>query len=499
MFHRCARIDSASGPAACVAAGRLVIRTVLVTARGEHTMRRKMRAGLAPATALWLPALIFALFAVPAAADNARWGAGYFPNVTLTTQDGAPVRFYDDLVKGKIVAINVIYTTCKYACPLETARLSQVANLLGDRMGRDVFFYSITIDPDHDTPEVLKEYAAKYQAGPGWTFLTGKKEEIELISKKLGLYSAPNPSNPDGHTPMLVIGNEETGQWMRNSALDNPKFLARTIGDWLNSWQTARKSTKSYADVPTFTFDAGEYTFRNHCAACHTIGRGDHLGPDLLGVSATRDREWLARFIVDPDKVRAAGDPIALALRAKYKQMVMPSLDLGSADAAGLIDYIDRQSRPGRDAPKTSGEKTMTAAPAGAHLMPIIDPYLRIQRALNADSLADVKSDARSIAVEAATIGSGGAGMQAAAGEFQEAADLKAARAAFGTLGDAVMIYAKDTGAALDDDVRVAYCPMAQKYCLQKGETIRNPFYGKEMSDCGRITQNIPNLRKYRA
>jgi protein SCO1 len=74
--------------------------------------------------------------------------------------------------------------------------------------------------------------------------------------------------------PMLLIGNEATGQWMRNSAMDNPKFLARTIGDWLNSWQTAKKATKSYADVPAFSFDRGEYTFRNHCAACHTIGKG---------------------------------------------------------------------------------------------------------------------------------------------------------------------------------------------------------------------------------
>ena len=99
-------------------------------------MRRKILAGFAPRAALCLTALVLAAsHAALAAADNARWGAGYFPNVTLTTQDGAPVRFYDDLVKGKIVAINLIYTTCKYACPLETARLSQVAKLLGDRMG----------------------------------------------------------------------------------------------------------------------------------------------------------------------------------------------------------------------------------------------------------------------------------------------------------------------------------------------------------------------------
>src|SRR5206468_891561 len=145
-----------------------------------------IRRAAAHAATLWLVAVMLtAPGAVRARADNSRQGPGYFPNVTLTTQDGASVRFYDDLIKGKIVAINLIYTTCKYACPLETARLSQVAKLLGDRMGRDIFFYSITIDPDVDTPAVLKEYAAKYQAGPGWTFLTGKKDDIETISKKL--------------------------------------------------------------------------------------------------------------------------------------------------------------------------------------------------------------------------------------------------------------------------------------------------------------------------
>ena len=206
-------------------------------------MRWKFWGPAAPAAILWWAAAMFVAFgSVRAAAGDARRGADYFSNVTLTTQDGVDVRFYDDLLKGKIVAINLIYTTCKYACPLETARMAQVAKLLGDRMGRDVFFYSITIDPEHDTPQVLKEYAAKYQAGPGWLFLTGKQADIERISKKLGLYSAPDPSNPDGHMPFLLVGNEETGQWMRNSAVDNPKFLARTIGDWLDSWQSEKRS-----------------------------------------------------------------------------------------------------------------------------------------------------------------------------------------------------------------------------------------------------------------
>jgi protein SCO1 len=457
-------------------------------------MRWKFRALVA-----WLAAAMVVVATVRAAADDARRGADYFSNLTLTTQDGVEVRVYDDLLKGKIVAINLIYTTCKYACPLETARLSQVSKLLGDRMGRDVFFYSITIDPEHDTPEVLKEYAAKYQAGPGWTFLTGKKDEIDIISKKLGLYSPPNPSNPDGHMPFLLVGNEETGQWMRNSAVDNPRFLARTIGDWLDSWRSEKRETlKSYAEVPTrLTLDRGQYTFANHCAACHTIGRGDHLGPDLLGVATTRDRDWLTRFIVDPDKVRTAGDPIALALRAKYKQVVMPRLDMGTGDAAALIDYIDRQSRAVRDAAGPSGvTPTAAAATPGATLTPIIGPYLRIQLALNVDSLAEVTNDARMIASEAAKLGPGTASMQAAAVELQQAGDLKAARAAFARLGDAVMIYAKDSGAAIGDDVKVAYCPMLQKYWLQKGETIRNPFYGKEMSDCGRINAALPRSTK---
>src|SRR6516162_10445469 len=104
------------------------------------------------------------------AADDAD--RSHFPNVELITQDGKKVHFYDDLIKGKIVAIDLIYTTCQYSCPLETARLAQVQKILGDRVGKDIFFYSITIDPKNDTPAVLKAYAKKFHAGPGWTFLT---------------------------------------------------------------------------------------------------------------------------------------------------------------------------------------------------------------------------------------------------------------------------------------------------------------------------------------
>ena len=96
-----------------------------------------------------------------------RWGAEYFPNVPLITQDGKKVRFYDDLLKGKAVVINAIYTHCTDRCPLSTARLAQVQRLLGDRVGNEIFFYSLSIDPERDTPEVLKAYAEKFHVGPG--------------------------------------------------------------------------------------------------------------------------------------------------------------------------------------------------------------------------------------------------------------------------------------------------------------------------------------------
>src|SRR5438067_5494132 len=353
---------------------------------------------------MWLiAALAAAVFSMRVAADNTRWGADYFPNVTLTTHEGKTVHFYDDLIKGKTVAIDLIYTTCQYACPLETARMVQVQRVLGDRVGRDIFFYSITIDPEHDTPAVLKEYAEKYHVGPGWLFLTGKASDIELISRKLGLYTEKDAANPDGHRPMLLVGNETTGQWMRNSALDNPKFLARTIGDWMDSWEDgARKALRSFADAPTVTIDAGEYTFRNHCVACHSIGGGDAIGPDLKGVIAKRDHTWLQRFIARPDQVLADNDPIARALVDKYKQVRMPNLSLTEQDADVLIEYIRRASGDsvatavGRTAPMTpmpgmpdstperlqSRPAAEGAAASSAARSTLIDAYLRLHQAL---------------------------------------------------------------------------------------------------------------------
>jgi protein SCO1/2 len=279
-----------------------------------------------------------------ALADNSRWGSNYFPNVVLTTQNGVRVHFYDDLLKGKIVVIDMIYTHCVDSCPLETARLAQVQRMLGERMGKDVFFYSITLDPKRDTPEVLKAYAEKYRAGPGWFFLTGQKDDIELISRKLGLYSPPDPSNRDGHRAAVLLGNEATGEWIKNSATDNPRFLAIMIGDWLSSWRTGSVSPGiSYAQARQLNIsDKGQYFFSRYCAACHSIGHGDAIGPDLQGITRLRRHDWLARFIRAPDQMLAESDPVAVSLFEKYGQVQMPDLRLADEDVAAIINFLEK-------------------------------------------------------------------------------------------------------------------------------------------------------------
>jgi protein SCO1/2 len=298
---------------------------------------------LASVSALFIAALTLLLFARPVAANGPI--SGHFPNVELTTQDGKKVHFYDDLIKGKLVAIDLIYTTCQYSCPLETARMVQVQKKLGDRVGKDIFFYSISIDPEHDTPSMLKAYMEKFHVGPGWTFLTGKKETIDFLTKRLGLYSDPS-ANPDGHISYLLIGNDAIGQWIRGSALDNPSFQARMIGEFLDNFQhyNPNEEKKAIADGrPIQNFNTGRYLFAKSCIACHTIGRGDKIGPDLMGVTHARSREWLAEMIETPNKLLNGGDPIAAALLKKYT-VRMPNIWIKNDEMNMLISYIEEET-----------------------------------------------------------------------------------------------------------------------------------------------------------
>ncbi len=317
--------------------------------RGDRRAAQIAAGFLLVGTVAWLG------IGLAAAAPN-RWGADYFPNVPLVTHHGKTVRFYDDLIKGKVVAINFIFTSCKDVCPGETARLRQVQKLMDDRVGRDVFMYSISIDPETDTPEVLKEYAEKFRVGPGWLFLTGKAADIKLLQKKLGLL-IEDLEDPLDHNVNLIVGNEATGRWMKRSPYDDPQVLAGLLTDALHNWKVVRKGRRSYTEAALLDkFSRGEYLFRSRCTACHTVGGGDSIGPDLLGVTQKRDPAWLSRWLQFPDRMLAEKDPLAMQLYAKYREVPMPNLGLNDVDVQALVDYMQRESRQVEQANASDGD-----------------------------------------------------------------------------------------------------------------------------------------------
>src|SRR5207237_989750 len=195
---------------------------------------------------------------------------------------------------------------------------------------------------------VIEAYSRRVHVGRGWLFLTGKHEDIQLVSKKLGLASLIDRWNRDGHQPALMVGNESTGEWMRSSAVENPKFLAGMMSD-VFGWNG--KPVRTYAaPVATPRAGKGEFLFNTRCASCHSIGKGDGLGPDLVNVTTLRERAWLARYVAEPDRVLAEGDGVAAALFAKYKDVRMPNLGLNDEEVAALLSHIEQQSRDAREA-----------------------------------------------------------------------------------------------------------------------------------------------------
>ncbi len=289
---------------------------------------------------------------------SGRWGADYFPNVPLVTQDGEKVHFFDDLIKDKVVTINLVYTNCPNMCSLITARLANVQKLLGDRVGKDIFMYSISIDPENDTPEKLKAHAEKFGVGPGWTFLTGDPDDIMLLRKKLGFLADGIQVDLNDHSGSVLIGNQRTGQWMKRMGTSSPHILAAQIGSWLSNWRTSDPQFADYAGAPKLQApDMGETLFRTRCAACHTIGNvtrtvagggaidtGESLGPDLLGVAERRSRDWLVRWIKNPKQLLEDEDPIALALYAEYDNIIMPNFHLSDIEIDALLDYMGSES-----------------------------------------------------------------------------------------------------------------------------------------------------------
>ncbi len=180
-------------------------------------------AGVALA-ALGLPA---ASKASPFRQDGADW----FTNAELRTHEGKTVRFYDDLMKDKIVLINFMFTDCGDVCPGMTQNLTDVQKLLGDRVGRDIFMYSISLEPETDTPEKLKAYAETFDVGPGWLFLTGARDDVEVLRQRLGFVDSDPVQDADleQHIGTVRIANVPLHRWMMSPALLAPEAIVRSV------------------------------------------------------------------------------------------------------------------------------------------------------------------------------------------------------------------------------------------------------------------------------
>lgn len=170
------------------------------------------------------------------AGTEVKEGAGYsshasskmtIPDVELLDQNGNKIHFYTDLVKGKTVAINFIFTTCTTICPPLGATFARIQKELGERVGRDVRLISISVDPATDTPERMKAWAAKFHAAEGWTLVTGAKPDVDRLLLALGAATA----SPADHTPTVLIGNDAAGQWTRTYGLAHAGLIVKLIGD----------------------------------------------------------------------------------------------------------------------------------------------------------------------------------------------------------------------------------------------------------------------------
>jgi protein SCO1/2 len=172
-----------------------------------------------------LPALSYAAAARGGGAEPA------FPNVLLQTHEGRKVRFNDDLLNGKLVVINMMYTVCTGICPANTASLKAVQQALGPRVGRDIFMYSLSLRPEFDTPQALCDYMKQYEIGPGWTFLTGHPTDMEVIRRKLGFYDSDPVADADisRHTGMVRIGNVPAQRWCMVPSLSTTRQIVSTI------------------------------------------------------------------------------------------------------------------------------------------------------------------------------------------------------------------------------------------------------------------------------
>jgi protein SCO1/2 len=165
----------------------------------------------------------------------------HLPNIPLVTHEGTEVRFYDDLVKDKVVMLNFFYAVCGDVCPAVTANLVEVQKLLGDRVGRDIFMYSFTLRPEADDVLAIQNYRDTFGAGPGWTFLTGKPDDIEKLRRGIG-FTNPIPAqdrDTTQHIGNVRYGNERLMLWAACPGMAKPGFIVESVS-WMLHPETNR-------------------------------------------------------------------------------------------------------------------------------------------------------------------------------------------------------------------------------------------------------------------
>jgi cytochrome oxidase Cu insertion factor (SCO1/SenC/PrrC family) len=149
------------------------------------------------------------------------------PDAELFNQDGKKIHFYSDLIKDKVVIVSLFFTSCSSICPMQGESLSRLQATLGDRLGRDVYLVSVSMDPEDDPPERLKIWGLQFGAKPGWTLVTGKKSEIDKVA--MALTGAPAVKGE--HSPVVFVGSDKTGRWIRAYGLAEPAKFDSLIAE----------------------------------------------------------------------------------------------------------------------------------------------------------------------------------------------------------------------------------------------------------------------------
>jgi cytochrome oxidase Cu insertion factor (SCO1/SenC/PrrC family) len=256
------------------------------------------------------------------------------PDVPLVDQEGRPVRFHTDLIKGKVVAVNFIFTTCTTVCPPMGATFGKLREQLGERAGKDVHLISVSVDPRTDTPERLKAWAAKFGSGPGWTLVTGDPEQVRKLLDAFGVFTA----NPAEHTPLVFVGNDARGEWTRAYGLAPPAKLAELLDHAGRNPAAAYfgdiplvdqdgKTLRLYSDLIQGRTVVIDVMFTGCTGACPVMSRtlakvqdwlGDRLGKDVYLISLSVDpvndtpaklKEYAAGFKAKPGWFFLTGKP----------------------------------------------------------------------------------------------------------------------------------------------------------------------------------------------